>query len=149
MFAWSARVQGGDKEASMGAQVCMSGRPFKDLKWSNVPGVKLSSLSESDDTFPSLQALSNLYYLFSGFMDYLWSCELNISNFGPTDRKFYQRTPCRETISFIYNIVRVSILSVALVGIKCADLESLVVSATNRVSLDPDTSCQNLVDGIL
>ncbi|GJW21674.1 hypothetical protein Tco_0032296 [Tanacetum coccineum] len=72
-FAWSARVQGGNKEASMGAQVCMSGRPFKDLKWSNVPGVKLSSLSESDDTFPSLQALSNLYYLFSGFMDYLWS----------------------------------------------------------------------------
>ncbi|GJT69758.1 hypothetical protein Tco_1029044 [Tanacetum coccineum] len=37
-------------------------------------------------------------------------------------------TPCRETISFIYNLVRVSILSVALVGMKCADLESLVVS---------------------
>ncbi|GKA68039.1 hypothetical protein Tco_0767956 [Tanacetum coccineum] len=49
-----------------------------------------------------------------------------------------------EIISFIYNLVRVSILSVALVGMKCADLESLVVSATNRVSLDPDTSCQNL-----
>ncbi|GJT84600.1 hypothetical protein Tco_1066317 [Tanacetum coccineum] len=36
-------------------------------------GVKLSSFSESDDTFTSLQALSNLHYLFSGFMDYLWS----------------------------------------------------------------------------
>ncbi|GJX36173.1 hypothetical protein Tco_0247730 [Tanacetum coccineum] len=57
-----------------------------DLKWSNVLGVKLSSLSESDDTFLSLQALSNLYYLFSGFMDYLWSRELDISNFGPADR---------------------------------------------------------------
>ncbi|GJW20754.1 kinase-like domain-containing protein [Tanacetum coccineum] len=39
-------------------------------------------------------------------------------------------TPCRETISFMYNLVRVSILSVA--------------QATNRVSLDPDTSCKNL-----
>ncbi|GJR61327.1 hypothetical protein Tco_1503489 [Tanacetum coccineum] len=42
-----------------------------DLKWSNVPGVKPSSLSESDDTLPSLQALSDLHYLFGGFMDYL------------------------------------------------------------------------------
>nr|GEV19852.1 retrotransposon protein, putative, unclassified [Tanacetum cinerariifolium] len=47
-------------------------------------------------------------------------------------------TLCCETISFVYNLVRVSILSVARVGMKCADL------ATNRVSLDPDTSCQNL-----
>ncbi|GKD12389.1 hypothetical protein Tco_1196796 [Tanacetum coccineum] len=47
---------------------------------------KISLLSESDNTFPSLQALSNLYYLFSGFMDYLWSRELDISNFGPIDR---------------------------------------------------------------
>ncbi|GKA69440.1 hypothetical protein Tco_0775504 [Tanacetum coccineum] len=31
-------------------------------------------------------------------------------------------TPCRETISLIYNLVRVSILSVARVGMKCADL---------------------------
>ncbi|GJT72286.1 hypothetical protein Tco_1031572 [Tanacetum coccineum] len=31
-------------------------------------------------------------------------------------------TPCCETISFIYNLVRVSILSVFLVGMKCADL---------------------------
>ncbi|GJV23165.1 hypothetical protein Tco_1375860, partial [Tanacetum coccineum] len=61
--------------------------PFKDLKWFNVPGVKLSSLSESDDTFPRLQALSNLHYLFGGFMDYLWSRELDISNFGLADRK--------------------------------------------------------------
>ncbi|GKD70906.1 hypothetical protein Tco_1324996, partial [Tanacetum coccineum] len=36
-------------------------------------------------------------------------------------------TPCRETIYFIYNLVRVSIRSVSLVGMKCADLESLVV----------------------
>nr|GEZ88790.1 hypothetical protein [Tanacetum cinerariifolium] len=34
----------------------------------------------------SLQALSNLHYLFSGFMDYFWSCKLNISNFGPANR---------------------------------------------------------------
>ncbi|GKF73019.1 hypothetical protein Tco_0219351, partial [Tanacetum coccineum] len=33
--------------------------------------VKLSSLSKLDDTFPSLQALSDLNYLFGGFMDYL------------------------------------------------------------------------------
>ncbi|GJT59274.1 hypothetical protein Tco_1002807 [Tanacetum coccineum] len=67
--------------------VCHCADPFKDLKWSNVPGVKLSLFSKSDDTFPSLQALSDLHYLFSGFMDYLWSRELDISNFGPTDRK--------------------------------------------------------------
>ncbi|GKE49249.1 hypothetical protein Tco_1480507, partial [Tanacetum coccineum] len=34
-----------------------------------------------------LQALSNLHYLLSGFMDYFWSCKLNISNFGPANRK--------------------------------------------------------------
>ncbi|GKA85930.1 hypothetical protein Tco_0807584, partial [Tanacetum coccineum] len=65
--------------------VCHWADPIKDLKWSNVPGVKLSSLSESDDIFPSLQALSDLYYLFGGFMDYLWSRQLDISNFGPAD----------------------------------------------------------------
>nr|GEY55336.1 hypothetical protein [Tanacetum cinerariifolium] len=65
--------------------VCHWADPFEDLKWSNVSGVKLSSLSELDDTFPSLQALLNLHYLFSGFMDYFWSRELNISNFGPAD----------------------------------------------------------------
>nr|GEV33795.1 hypothetical protein [Tanacetum cinerariifolium] len=58
---------------------------WEDLEWSNVSWIKLPSLSESDDTFTSLQALSNLHYLFSGFMDYFWSCELNISNFGPAD----------------------------------------------------------------
>ncbi|GJR26815.1 putative reverse transcriptase domain-containing protein [Tanacetum coccineum] len=52
--------------------------------------------------FANLKALSDLYYLFGGFMDYLWSRELDISNFGPA--------------------YRVSILSVALVGMKCADL---------------------------
>ncbi|GKF82789.1 hypothetical protein Tco_0244445 [Tanacetum coccineum] len=66
--------------------ICHWADPFKDLKWSNVPGVKLSSLFELDDTFSSLQALSDLYYLFSGFMDYLWSHELDISNFGLADR---------------------------------------------------------------
>nr|GEY78887.1 hypothetical protein [Tanacetum cinerariifolium] len=66
--------------------VCYWDDPFKDLKWSNVPRVKLSSFPESDDTLLSLQALSNLHYLFSGFMDYLWSRELNISNFGPANR---------------------------------------------------------------
>ncbi|GKF31724.1 hypothetical protein Tco_0101522, partial [Tanacetum coccineum] len=105
--------------------VCHWADPIKDLKWSNVPGVKLSSLSESDDTIPSLQALSYLYYLFGGFMDYLWSRKLDISNFGPADRKILPvnldvkrlllsemmdiGTPCRETISFIYNLVRVSV----------------------------------------
>ncbi|GJV80565.1 hypothetical protein Tco_1516435 [Tanacetum coccineum] len=64
--------------------LCHWAAPFKDLKWSNVSRIKLSSLSESDDTFPSFQALSDLYYLFVGFMDYLWSCELNISN-SPAD----------------------------------------------------------------
>ncbi|GJU97818.1 putative reverse transcriptase domain-containing protein [Tanacetum coccineum] len=34
----------------------------------------------------SLKALSDLYYLFGGFMDYLWSRELDISNFGPAYR---------------------------------------------------------------
>nr|GEX61446.1 hypothetical protein [Tanacetum cinerariifolium] len=47
--------------------------PIKDFKWFNVPGVKLSSFSKSDDTFSSLQRLSDLNYLFGGFMDYLWS----------------------------------------------------------------------------
>ncbi|GJX69975.1 hypothetical protein Tco_0307146 [Tanacetum coccineum] len=32
------------------------------------------------------EPLSDLYYLFGGFMDYLWSCELYISNFSPADR---------------------------------------------------------------
>ncbi|GJT82919.1 hypothetical protein Tco_1057261 [Tanacetum coccineum] len=67
--------------------VCHWADHIKDLKWPNVPRVKLSSLSESNDTFLSLQALLDLYYLFGGFMDYLWSCELDISNFGLADRK--------------------------------------------------------------
>ncbi|GKD74469.1 hypothetical protein Tco_1332751 [Tanacetum coccineum] len=105
--------------------VCHWVDSFKDLKWSNVPGVKLSSLFESGDTFSSLQSLSDLYYLFRGFMDYLWSCKLEISNFGLADRinlpmMMDISTPCGETIS--YNLVRVSILSVALVGMKYADL---------------------------
>nr|GEW75165.1 hypothetical protein [Tanacetum cinerariifolium] len=63
--------QGGDEEVQLGVQG---------------DEVKLSSLSESNDTFLSFQALLNLHYLFGGFLDYLWSCELNISNFGPADR---------------------------------------------------------------
>ncbi|GJS73110.1 putative ribonuclease H-like domain-containing protein [Tanacetum coccineum] len=47
---------------------------------------KLRQVSKSDDTFTSLQALSNLHYLVSGFMDYFWSCKLNISNFSPSNR---------------------------------------------------------------
>ncbi|GKF73115.1 hypothetical protein Tco_0219447, partial [Tanacetum coccineum] len=38
---------------------------LKDFERSNVPRVKLSSFSKLDDTFTSLQALSNLHYLFS------------------------------------------------------------------------------------
>nr|GEV88166.1 putative reverse transcriptase domain, ribonuclease H-like domain, aspartic peptidase domain protein [Tanacetum cinerariifolium] len=53
--------------------VCHRANPIKDFKWSNVPRVKLSSLFESDDNFSSLQALSDLNYLFGGFMYYLWS----------------------------------------------------------------------------
>ncbi|GKB42009.1 hypothetical protein Tco_0886951 [Tanacetum coccineum] len=67
--------------------VCHWADPFKDYEWPNVLGVKFSSFSESDDTFPSLQALSNLYYLFVRFIDYLWSRELDISNFGLAYRK--------------------------------------------------------------
>ncbi|GJY34827.1 hypothetical protein Tco_0419296, partial [Tanacetum coccineum] len=62
--------------------ICHWANLFKDFERSNVLGIKLSSFSESDDTFTSLQALSNLHYLFSGFMDYFWSRKLNISNFG-------------------------------------------------------------------
>ncbi|GJS30922.1 hypothetical protein Tco_0491542, partial [Tanacetum coccineum] len=72
---------GGDKVVTMDITeffrklkcICHWADPFKDLEWSNVPGVKLSSFFESDDTFSSLQALSNLHYLFGSFMDYLWS----------------------------------------------------------------------------
>ncbi|GJZ34398.1 hypothetical protein Tco_0580215 [Tanacetum coccineum] len=38
--------------------ICHLADPFKDLKWSNVSGVKLSLLSESDDTFPRFLGLS-------------------------------------------------------------------------------------------
>ncbi|GJY94266.1 hypothetical protein Tco_0510627 [Tanacetum coccineum] len=72
----------------------------------------------------SLQALSNFgHYLFSGFMDYFWSRKLNISNFGPANRSEDDDSALHAgTISFMYNIVRVSILSVSRVGMKCADL---------------------------
>ncbi|GJT00884.1 hypothetical protein Tco_0822053 [Tanacetum coccineum] len=35
----------------------------------------------------NLQALMNLYDLFSGFLNYFWSCELRISNFSLANRK--------------------------------------------------------------
>nr|GEZ73772.1 hypothetical protein [Tanacetum cinerariifolium] len=62
--------------------ICHWANPVKDFKWSNVSWVKLSLFSESDDTFTSLQALSNLHYLFSGFMNYFWSqsgCEMTVT----------------------------------------------------------------------
>ncbi|GJW37717.1 hypothetical protein Tco_0060637 [Tanacetum coccineum] len=67
--------------------VCHWVDSFKNLKWSNVPGIKLSLFSKSDDSFTSLQALLNLHYFLSGFMDYFWSCKLNISNFSPANRR--------------------------------------------------------------
>ncbi|GJZ56437.1 hypothetical protein Tco_0611630 [Tanacetum coccineum] len=66
--------------------ICYWANLFKDFERSNVSRVKLSSFSESDNTFTSLQALSNLHYIFSGFMDYFWSRKLNISNFGLANR---------------------------------------------------------------
>ncbi|GJT62064.1 hypothetical protein Tco_1005597 [Tanacetum coccineum] len=69
---------------------------FKDLEWSSVLGVKLSSFSKSDDAFLSLQALSDLYYLFGGFMDYLWSRELKQSPTSAQRQKFYQCLGSRE-----------------------------------------------------
>nr|GEU63779.1 alpha/beta hydrolases superfamily protein [Tanacetum cinerariifolium] len=50
--------------------ICHWANPVKDFKWSNVPGIKFSLFFESDNTFTSLQALSKLHYLFSGFVDY-------------------------------------------------------------------------------
>ncbi|GJY90891.1 hypothetical protein Tco_0506087, partial [Tanacetum coccineum] len=52
--------------------ICYWTNPFKDFEWSNVPGIKLSSFSKSDDSFTSLQALSNLHYFLGGFLDYFW-----------------------------------------------------------------------------
>nr|GFB55626.1 putative reverse transcriptase domain-containing protein [Tanacetum cinerariifolium] len=81
-FTWERKDQ---IRAKTHKFVCHWANPVKDFKWSNVPRVKLSLLSKSDDTFSSLQALSNLHYLSSSFMDYLWSRQLNISNFGPAN----------------------------------------------------------------
>ncbi|GKC96445.1 hypothetical protein Tco_1161887 [Tanacetum coccineum] len=125
--------------------ICHWAGPFKDLKWSNVSGVKLSSFSESDDAFSSLQALSDLYYLFGGFMDYLWSHELNISNFGLADRLEASLRVFRWFFHFVHRSRDDMLYSYLIEYPKHSALtESQVVSATNRVSLDPDTSCQNL-----
>nr|GEU28764.1 retrovirus-related Pol polyprotein from transposon TNT 1-94 [Tanacetum cinerariifolium] len=80
--------------------VCYWADPIKDLKRSSV----LFSLSKSDDTFPSLQALSDLYYLFGSFMDYLWSCELDISNFGPA----YRLEACLLVFGWFFHFVHES-----------------------------------------
>nr|GEV84125.1 putative nuclease HARBI1 [Tanacetum cinerariifolium] len=40
-----------------------------------------------NNSVKTLQALTNLHDLFSGFMNYFWSRDLNISNFAPTNRK--------------------------------------------------------------
>ncbi|GJS26259.1 hypothetical protein Tco_0486879 [Tanacetum coccineum] len=49
-------------------------------------------------------------------------------------------TPCRETVSFIYNLVMVSILFVALVRMKCADLMQfkLIVMSKQQISFSKD-----------
>ncbi|GKD57959.1 hypothetical protein Tco_1291346 [Tanacetum coccineum] len=80
--------------------ICHWASPFKDFKRSNVPRVKLLSFSESDDTFTSLQALSNLHYLLSGFMEYFWSRKLNISNFGPANRHMLRHLPFQDGSEF-------------------------------------------------
>ncbi|GKE01546.1 hypothetical protein Tco_1389529 [Tanacetum coccineum] len=41
--------------------VCHWADPFKDLKWSNVPGIKLSLLFESNDTFLSQGDTFNIW----------------------------------------------------------------------------------------
>ncbi|GJX70235.1 hypothetical protein Tco_0307406 [Tanacetum coccineum] len=90
--------------------LCHWADPFKDLKWSNVSGVKLSSLSESDDTFLSLQALSDLYYLFGGFMDYHWSltpksgCELNCHDSIYGYRHLLQQLPFQDAANLTSNL---------------------------------------------
>ncbi|GKD95177.1 hypothetical protein Tco_1375014, partial [Tanacetum coccineum] len=129
--------------------VCHWADPFKDLKWSNIPEVKLSLLSESDETFSSLQALSNLHYLFSVWFHglslvpsvghlqlrprrqenstsvpkalYIDCQNLDVKRLSRSEMMDIG-TLCRETISFIYNLVIVSILSVFLIGMKYVDL---------------------------
>ncbi|GJW62086.1 hypothetical protein Tco_0111421 [Tanacetum coccineum] len=77
-----------------------SDRHFFRLETSNVSRVKLSSFSELDDTFKSLQALSNLEYLLSGFMDYFLSRKLDISNFGPANRYLLRHLPFQDGSKF-------------------------------------------------
>nr|GEZ35077.1 myb-like domain, Myb/SANT-like DNA-binding domain protein [Tanacetum cinerariifolium] len=43
-------------------------------------------------------------------------------------------TPCRETISLMYNLVRVPILSVSQVGMKCADLTKSAPHTKNMMT---------------
>ncbi|GJS19549.1 hypothetical protein Tco_0448181, partial [Tanacetum coccineum] len=73
-------------ELGSSSPVCHWANSFKNFEWSNVSWIKLSSFSESKDTLASLQALTKLYDLFSGFLNYSWSRKLRISNFGPANR---------------------------------------------------------------
>ncbi|GJQ97750.1 hypothetical protein Tco_0008889 [Tanacetum coccineum] len=57
------------------------------------PYIGITSLPVSG----SLQALLNLHYLFSGFMDYFLSRELNISNFGPENST--NESECEMTVT--------------------------------------------------
>ncbi|GJU86545.1 hypothetical protein Tco_1294091 [Tanacetum coccineum] len=97
---------------------CQLGQPFKDLKWSNVPGVKLSLFSKSYDTFPSLQALSDLHYLFGGFMDYLWSREFGIFTLGPTRQENSTSGKCLSHL-FSKSITHAQSMSVWMVLSLC------------------------------
>nr|GEW15062.1 hypothetical protein [Tanacetum cinerariifolium] len=82
--------------------ICHWANPVKDFKWSNVSRIKLSLFFESNDTFTSLQALSNLHYLFNG----LWiisgpvSCmikSLKLPKSGNQLRFLIQRVPSGRT----------------------------------------------------
>ncbi|GJT77717.1 hypothetical protein Tco_1044442 [Tanacetum coccineum] len=77
--------------------VCYWADPFKDLKWSNVPRVKLSSLSKLDDTFSSLQALSDLYYSFR------WFHGLSLVPHGRTSNAF--SIPRKFSTSMFFSLI--------------------------------------------
>nr|GEU81316.1 hypothetical protein [Tanacetum cinerariifolium] len=108
--------------------ICHRTNSFKDFEWSNVPRVKLSLFSKSDNTFLSLQALSNLHYFRGGFMNYFWSW--------------------MKCVDLVRRSIMTQIVSCPLDVLGSFMMKSIVIfsqfHATNRVSLDPDTSCQNL-----
>ncbi|GJW62852.1 hypothetical protein Tco_0112187 [Tanacetum coccineum] len=115
---------------------------FKDLKWSNVPGVKLSSLSESDDTFPSLQALLNLHYLFGGFMDYLWFYLDNL--FGPLYEEYYSTSPPEASNNFAAHTLDNENTSSSWSNVVEEDeAPQIVSSSTEQVASEPNTPVLN------